>query len=85
MTTLISCTQSQNVPECLTLIPQNHRCLFWEGGMCISVCVFAPRGVCCGAALKGARCWNSSIVSDNGVLGQQECLRQTKSQMDGNI
>lgn len=37
------------------------------------------------AALKGGCGWNYSFVSDNGVLGQQGCIRQTKSQMDGNI
>lgn len=37
------------------------------------------------AALKGGCRWNYSIVSDNGVLGQQGSIRQTKSQMDGNI
>lgn len=37
------------------------------------------------AALNSGCGWNYSFVSDNGVLGQQGCIRQTKSQMDWDI
>lgn len=41
-----------------TLIPQNCRCLFWEGGMYI--CVFPPHAVHCGAAGIHRNSWGSS-------------------------